>query len=167
MPQSTAIMHLRLLLLTSLAYLASSSPISSPLQSTPIDPATMDYFTDINAIRNSPAVLAAIKAYQDGGNEVSIATCSNYDIASAKMPTVPGLPGPSDGLSPYHIALGVGVQVSSSCTPIYSMRPLSNNHRHRTTHAQAPPQPRQPKAPWRPFITSRAQQQWTPNTIAN
>ena len=87
-------MLLHLFSLSVLACLTYASPISSPLHVVALNPIMTDYFSSINARRHSPTMRATMKALK-AGSPVTEATCKNYDLSSAVMPMVSGLPGPS------------------------------------------------------------------------
>lgn len=80
--------------LSLLACLTYASPISTPLHVSALNPIMTDYFSSINARRHSPTMKAAMKALK-AGSPVTEATCKDYDLSSAVMPMVSGLPGPS------------------------------------------------------------------------
>lgn len=91
-------MQLQLLLLSSLAALASSAAIRRRSES-PWPPAVRDFFAEVDLqIRTAKS---------------SRSTVPKCDLSAAVLPTTTAspLPPPSDGLSVYHVAIGRGTQV--------------------------------------------------------
>lgn len=94
-------MQFQLLLLTALASLASSVP-HRPWRFEPLEPATRKFISGIEGRRQT---------IQEEMPHVP--NCNNYDISNAQMSPLPSeIPPPSVGLTPYHVTIGRGTQVS-------------------------------------------------------